>query len=497
MMQTQRGFTLIEAMGALLIAAILMVSLTSLIDTSLDDLKGQHAALHHSQVVKASERYFTVNYAEFADMAAGAVMPVPFSKLKADKFVPDSLEDTNGFGQSACMLVRKTVDNTFEVLVPTYGGRPIPEGYLATVAMQVGQGGGFISRQTPATAKGAQWSMETTPFRGQSCDGTVALDGTEANDGGRLVANLNFESGGMAGADFLYRGHVPGRPDLNRMNVALRFGADGLTKDGESCLDSNGAAPPGLALDSDTRRLLTCNADGTWTRDIGGHWLSPVENYAALSDPDLQSQIGDVRLALDKKRAYAFDGTKWVGLALDELGNLRAEGGIVLGKPDTTVASVGGILLSGHIEADRYIKSHERLESHGELIAQGTSVLHGDVTMHRALSVGQKLTVTGATELMSTLDVAGLAHFENNVEVDLTVTAQDGVEAKTWMATPGIYIGYVPTDGQACHIPTARPGIYEFSVGTIVRDSVGRLLTCQPVAGVGYRFVPAVASAGG
>jgi hypothetical protein len=107
--------------------------------------------------------------------------------------------------------------------------------------------------------------MDTTPYRGVACSGGTAavLQGT-LQDAGHLVSNLFYDGAGQLAADFLYRGAVPGRPELNRMNTPLRLGGAALVAAGDSCLNASGVA----VLCS----VATRPATGTWRRPGRRRW---------------------------------------------------------------------------------------------------------------------------------------------------------------------------------------------------------------------------------
>jgi hypothetical protein len=211
MPRAQLGMTLFEVMGALAIAALVVLGLTAMIDTSLDDVKAQQAALHQEQLSNAASKYIGANYAALAAGATdGAVAAITTAQLKTGGFLPDSVAATNAYRQATCVLVRQAAPGKLEALVATYGGVPIPERDIALAAALAGQGGGYISAALPGTARGASWRLDTTAYRNVVCGAAPALTGTAANDGGHLVSHLSYDGPGQLSANLLYRNAVPG-----------------------------------------------------------------------------------------------------------------------------------------------------------------------------------------------------------------------------------------------------------------------------------------------
>ncbi|MTV41730.1 shufflon system plasmid conjugative transfer pilus tip adhesin PilV [Duganella radicis] len=317
----QRGMTVIESLGALAIAALLLLGLTRMVDAALDDAEGQQAALQQQQVSEAAKRYLTANYAALtAGTAGGAVATVTTAQLQAGQFLPAGFAATNTYRQGWCVLVRQPAPGRLDALVASHGGRAIPDRDLAAVALLAGQGGGYISAAAPDTARGASWQLATTDYRNVACGGVTVLTGAAA-DGGHLVTGLFYDGPGQLSTDFLYRAAVPGRPELNQMSVPLHMLAQAAENDaGDPRCTAGGSGK--IAMDAGGR-VLSCQA-GVWRRQGAGYWKDPVAAYADL--PVADNNVGDVRLVSGLRRAFAWDGAAWQALAVDQDGNLLAPG---------------------------------------------------------------------------------------------------------------------------------------------------------------------------
>ncbi|MTV41731.1 shufflon system plasmid conjugative transfer pilus tip adhesin PilV [Duganella radicis] len=328
----QRGMTVIESLGALAIAALLLLGLTRMVDAALDDAEGQQAALQQQQVSEAAKRYLTANYAALtAGTAGGAVATVTVAQLQAGQFLPAGFAATNTYRQGWCVLVRQPAPGRLDALVASHGGRAIPDRDLAAVALLAGQGGGYISAAAPDTARGASWQLATTDYRNVACGGVTVLTGA-AGDGGHLVTGLFYDGPGQLSADFLYRAAVPGRPELNQMSVPLHMLAQAVENDAGDPRCTAAANTGKIAVDAGGR-VLSCQA-GVWRRQGSGYWKDPVAAYADL--PATDNNVGDVRLVSGLQRAFAWDGAAWQALAADQDGNLLVPGTLTAGMVKLT-----------------------------------------------------------------------------------------------------------------------------------------------------------------
>ena len=359
--RAQRGMTLFEVLGALAIAALVVLGLSAMIDTSLGDAKGQRAALHQQRMVNAAGRYIAANYADLAAATAdGAVAAVTAEQLKTGGFLAASAAAANAYGQAACVLVRQPAQGRLEALVATYGGVPIPERDLALAAMLAGQGGGYISAALPGTARGASWQLPTTAYRNVACGAAPVLTGSAANDGGHLVSTLSYDSAGQLSANLLYRDAVPGRPQLNQMTTTIHLlpgsGAQAVADDATDPRCTAAGATGKLAADA-FGRVLSCQS-GVWKLQGGGSWGDPVATHADLP---AAGNAGDVRMVTELKRAFTWSGTGWVALVADQDGNflvpetqgaglVKLEQTVLKNAPcadnGTLAREAGGLLLS-------------------------------------------------------------------------------------------------------------------------------------------------------
>lgn len=411
----QRGTTIIEVLGAVAVGSMMLYGLTAMIDTSLEDVKGQQASLHQARIADAARKYVSANYKTLKDTAydPSIVIPVSVDDLITQNFLPAGFAQKNAYDQTTCLLVRQPVAGSgkLETLVVTSGGQPIEDRHLGVIASHSGEGGGYIADAAPTTAHGASWSMSTAGYQGVPCaaGGTAVLAG-DAGDAGHLVSNLFYDGPGYN--DFLYRFAVDGRPDLNKMHTPLRFAEDAIVAEGSAC-----GSHAAIASDS-TRNLLRCGADGRWSQLTA--WKNPVANFASLPATD---KAGDVRMVLDKKRAFVSNGAgSWTALAVDQNGNLYVE---------------------------RDISAGNDVNARYEVNAGRDVIASRDVTA-RNVTAGNR--VSGNT-----------IHSDWWVEATHFEPTQ-----RRWPRDP-------------CMVPYA--GGYRWTLGSIVRDVNGVIMSCQYIGG--------------
>lgn len=464
----QRGMSLIELLGALAIGAVLLVGLMGMVDRSFDEMKGQQAAAYQAQLTDAARKYIQANGATLSANPGDATQTVTVSELRSAGFLPASFALLNVYQQGACVLIRKSVPamaGHLDALVVGTGDNKIGEKILPEVAIQAGPGGGYISLTDFMHARGASWSLPTAAYLDGKCAGVAALSGSAA-DGGHLVSSLFYDGAGQLAADFLYRGAVPGQPELNMMSTPLLLGGAALVTAGGDCQNTVTPQSVAVAVDQITHALVSCDTDGKW---MGNSWKAPVGDYnalvalAALDADDPKKPIqGDVRMALDSHRAFTYDGANWVALAVDQNGDFKVPGRVAAGNIVSGTIDPGDIA-SGDIFAAGKIHAVGHIETEGDLHVDGNSFLNTSVT------VG----IPGA-----------------DVDADVTVNGKvtsNGVAALQWMATPAVSVGTTMLVGAACNLTIwnsrQKQNVIQYPYGTIVMETdTDRALICGPHA---------------
>jgi hypothetical protein len=316
--RSNRGFSLVEALGVLALVAVVSAGAVTMIHAALDDTRGQHAGRHQAQAVEASERYMRERYADLLSATTGGPVAVPLQALSSH--LPVGFQPTNAYHQTPCLRVMQPMPGRLNALIITEGGESIPAKDLAYVSAHAGPGGGHVSVDDPAFAQGAfgSWRVDVAAYGSTPCGGTA---GTAPLN--RLASALFFDGPGTAATDFLYRGEVPGHPELNALDVPLAMRGRAVAVEHDASDPMCSAVDPmaqGRIAVSAEGMLLTCQS-GTWRRQASAFWQDPVADFASL--PLSGANRGDTRVTLDTQRAFTWNGASWRPLAVDSQGDME------------------------------------------------------------------------------------------------------------------------------------------------------------------------------
>lgn len=327
MNRQQRGFTLHEIIGALAIGSMMLVGLTAMINSTLADTRAQQAALHHSRVAEAATKYVTDHYSTLLTAAPPAgtngVAPgvITLATLRTGGYLANSFADTNPYGQTHCVLLRQPAPNQIDALIITQGGNQIPRADLAYVATNAGRGAGYISYDTPTAASGVFGSW-TQPLTAATHD-AVGCSATAGTPAGHLATAYFYNGPGQLPADFLYRNRVNGRDELNQMTTPVQMLYQAPINQSDSlCVAGDPSTYGRIAVDANNT-IMSCQL-GVWRLHGAGTWRGTVASHAAL--PTTDNLVGDVRIATggtSANRAFTWNGTSWIALAVDQNGNLN------------------------------------------------------------------------------------------------------------------------------------------------------------------------------
>ena len=247
-MKRNSGFTLLEVIGALIASSLLMLVLFALWQRGQTSVEQAHAAHHLREVNNAAEIYVKRHYETLLNASSASSGPqITIAQLINDGALPEGFQDTNLWGQSYEIYVRRPQENVLNTIVITRGGREHEEGdSFATLtvpgaAMWLGGAGGFvptgdITGQTPDTLHGGSGGYILN----------LAALGIASPGPGHLGAYSAFDEYDL-GTDYLYRGEVPGHPEYNQMSTELDMTGHNIENvgsmqyvsrtvaDGESC----------------------------------------------------------------------------------------------------------------------------------------------------------------------------------------------------------------------------------------------------------------------
>jgi prepilin-type N-terminal cleavage/methylation domain-containing protein len=402
----QRGFSMLEMLGALAIASIMVVGLTYMIDNALDDMKGQQAAAYQSQLATATSNYIKANYTALKGSVGTTPTAVTVNTLMTSGFLPQVFSNKNIYLQTGCVLILQPTPGQLNALVITTGGTAIGDKDLPAVAAAAGTGSGYISSQyappnpltnnkndNPHVAIGASWTLNTGDtsapgknYQGTTCDGGSLSGGP--TDAGHLVSRVFMNGAGLTPADYLYRDAVSGMPELNTMNTPI------LMSDSTVVVENSICTSRGIAVDSNGI-LMQCVGDGSSGKWVSvaslSQWKDPVDNYGSLPGAGAGSIRGDVRMAKDIGKAFMFDGSTWVALAEDQNGNLNVTKVVHAG---TDVNADGNVYAKNNVIADANVNVGADLNVTRNGYINGY-VMVGDKTAIATL-VNQRTAGTGA-----------------------------------------------------------------------------------------------------
>lgn len=246
------GFTLIELVIALMVIGVLMPLAYRHWQIGYIAEQQSHAADQLRQVNDAANAYIKRHFEALLSSATPSSGPqITIDQLVNDGLLPDGFRNSNIWGQSYEIYVRKPYENTLNSITITRGGREHKEGdSFATLtvpgaALRLGGAGGFVPTGTlPGQDEG---TLHGTA--GGFILNLAAL-GIVSPGPGHLGAYSAFDEYDL-GTDYLYRGEVPGHPEYNQMQTELDMTGHGIENvgsvqyvsrtvtDGESCSDED------------------------------------------------------------------------------------------------------------------------------------------------------------------------------------------------------------------------------------------------------------------
>lgn len=461
-LDVQRGFSMLEILAALALASLMMVSLTAMVDVSLQDTKGQQVAKYHEQFTTAASRFVNDNAAALFAAASGGTQAINHATLAAGGYLPNGFATTNAYQQTPCVLVRQHpvagAPNALDALVVTEGGTRILSKDLSYIAANAGSGGGQIDFGTPALASliahGTGWQLDNATLLGfltNNCSGTAASNG-------HLASALFYGGPNGVNRDVLYRG-VTSDPTLNTMTTPLGMSGGAIQAAGTPC-----GAALAIAMDSN-HNILTCDLSGKWNG--GSSWKQPVANFAALAGVSPPPQPGDVHMTLDTGRAFTFSAGAWQALAIDQNGNFNVPGTGNINVAGGNVNIPLGTLAANNVNATLDVTAGQDLRAARDLqVAR-------DIFATRNVTASQGNVVA---ELGNVNALVGDVTAQGNVTARYAMVADSVTSGTKVVGAPCNYFG-TPSSGGA-------PIVF-LSAGTVVTDANGSIMECRPVGGPG------------
>ena len=358
--QCEQGLTLLEVILSLGIISAATIGMNMIASRYADDTKLTIAASQMRTFGEAAKAYIKDNYATVQAVAtpsAPAVVDVP--TLIASGYLTTGFMSTNAFDQSLCALVLEPTANRLQAMVVAEGGTAIDDLSLGSLAAIVGGSGGGTYSSDATVIRGAVggWAITTATFDNlvnnvnRKCNGTA---GNVRVAAGTPAMALWFENGDTSSA-FLARDAVPGRPELNAMNTPIVMNSVQVA--------NNACANLGAIARSSTGAVLSCESSGLWKTQGSSFWKEPVANWFALIALT-GNAVGDVRLTLDTQRAFTWNGSAWIALAVDQNGNMSVPGALTVG---------GNVSAAGQIS----VGANSRILGNGSQGGHGATTIAG------------------------------------------------------------------------------------------------------------------------
>ena len=339
----EAGFTLVEVLGAILVAGLMLTLLTGVVQRGSVWMEQASAASHLRMVTEAFEGYASLHETELlaeADQASGP--SVTLEDLAREGFLPQGFAATNLWNQDYALYVRK-IELSFQAEdaegEPEQGadgdnednaGQTISR--LALVVLTSGGRGSvydadnatFLNVHVPGAA--ARAGVHAGYISGRDRDGATASDlvsgqgsyvlpladlGIASPGPGHLGAYLVLNAREESSSDnFLHRVAVPGRPELNQMETVLDMTGNGIVNTGFIRLDEHnlvaGSSPlagEGTACSGeDLGKLFLDKNFGLYLcRLVRGEDGSAVAQLALLSDSANAVSVQGMTLAADNE----------------------------------------------------------------------------------------------------------------------------------------------------------------------------------------------------
>ena len=310
-------------LAALLGIAIMLPSMVGAQHTAFTDQVAQVEAGQLSTITDAALQY---EYGYMASLSApGSTHTVSVQTLIQQGYLPPGTSSVDAMGDQISVQYQADSSGNVTGYVVTQGAYRYPDADAGQILLDLGDRGGYVPE---------------VPVAGQT---TGVIYGTGRTWQSPAPAGINpgsidvkVESNAAQQADdsrCLWRVPAPTAAG-NTMSTPLILGA--VEAPGSACANTGAIAQDG------TGALVSCQS-GTWTAVGGGHWRAPVSTFAAL--PASGNQNGDVRLTLDTDRAFAWNGSSWTALAVNQNGNLHVPGIGYFG---------GDVVVSGELGTNGY-----------------------------------------------------------------------------------------------------------------------------------------------
>lgn len=386
--RSHRGLTLLEVLLAIGVAALIAAGAAYSINERAADLKAKAGADQLSMVAQAAETYIKNNMLTVSGMVpnGGDKALIPVSDLVASGYLPAGPFATTPYFASYEIWVRGTGNGGFQAMVAVVGGDDPGSTRLPAMALQTRSNTGFVIHDPYPNADEDRilgafggWTASVSDFR----------PGASSGDDVWLASLLAIQDD-IAGNDFLYRGAIPGRPDLNEMRTDITMTLDS----GIVWRDPRTGAEMDL-------RLATDNTANKTTLILDGD--TPTTEFT------FQNPAGNGGITIEVKD--------------DSNPGEPNEGGTSITINSTLAANTAAAAAAGYGPNDPYnLYVDGKTNITGDTRIGGNLDVDGDVNLGDdaadQINVTGIFNVTGPTTIDGTLEVTQNAFFRQDVRID-------------------------------------------------------------------------------
>ena len=352
-----------EAILYISVLLALAIMLPSMVGAQHQAFTDQVAQVESGQLSTITNAALQYEYGYMASLSApGSTHTVTVATLIQQGYLPPGTSAVDAMGDPISIEYQADSSGNVTGYVVAQGAYRYPDADAGQILLDLGDRGGYVPAVTlPGQAAGTIYgARDTWQSPAPAGIGPGSID-------------VKVEANAAQQADdsrFLWRVPAPSVAG-NTMSTPLILGA--VEAPGSACANTGAIAQDG------TGALVSCQT-GTWTAVGGGHWRAPVSTYAAL--PASGNQDGDVRLTLDTDRAFAWSGSGWTALAVNQNGNLHVPGTGHFG---------GDVDVSGEVGTNGY-SPHTGLPP-----GWGGGIQTWDIAAHGTIGVGPNNSAANAT----------------------------------------------------------------------------------------------------
>lgn len=273
----QGGFTIIEMIVTLLVAAVLTVGAIRGYVEYAESILQNATTGHASRLMDGALNYIADNRASII-ASAGPTSPVTITHatLLAGGYIDANVPVLNPYGQTPVIVVCEPTAGVLDGMLYYRNGQVIAGKSLLAIANSLGIAGGYVNDAT-GVAQGAFGSWTKTM---SACGGSATVPGA----GHPVLALFLKETADQAASgSYVHRTSVAGRPELNRMGVNLDMGGNELRNAARVYSTGRISAGEYIELQAFATAGAACSPNGLLARNSAGNLLSCVSGVWRLA----------------------------------------------------------------------------------------------------------------------------------------------------------------------------------------------------------------------